>query len=156
MTTHDLNTPLNTQGADIAMAIERILTQLTQCLNTETEAVKANNTQTLIVLQSEKMALLEQYQGMSERLRKDGDALNNLDSDIRAHLKSVSATFQEAISKNLQALQSGHDAITRLLDRIMETARKTMLQDRQKYNAKGALADNSKGSNVPTKLNETL
>lgn len=156
MTTHDLNIPLNTQGADLAIAIERILTRLTKCLNTETDAVKSNDTKALVALQSEKMALLEQYQGLSERLSKDGSSLNNLDSHIREHLKVVSAGFQEATAKNLQALQSGHNAITRLLNRIMETARKTMMQDHQKYNAKGALAENPKGTSIPTKLNETL
>lgn len=156
MTTQDLNIPLNTQGADLAVAIERVLTRLTKCLNTETEAVKTNNTEILVALQPEKMALLEQYQGLSERLSQDGSSLNNLDGHIREHLRVISAGFQDATAKNLQALQSGHNAITRLLNRIMDTARKTMMQDHQKYNAKGALAENPKRISIPTKLNETL
>lgn len=152
MTTQELST----QGADLALSIERVLTRLTKCLNSETEAVKTNNTDILAELQSEKLALMEQYQGLSERLNSDGDGLSNLDNHIREHLRAVSTAFQDAMTRNMKTLQSGHQAVTRLLDRIMTTARKTVMQDQQKYNAKGALADAPKGMSIPTKLNETL
>lgn len=147
---------LNTKGAELALSIERILTRLTDCLNRETEAVKSSDTRAVTALQEEKLSLMEQYQSLSERLNRENGSLNDLDTNIREHLRAVSTAFQDALTRNLIALQAGHQAVTRLMDRIMTTARRTIMQDQQKYNAKGALADAPGGITIPTKLNETL
>jgi len=156
MTTQTQNT-LSTKGADLALSVERVLSKLTVCLNQETEAVKQNNRDAAALLQEEKMQLMERYKGLSESLEKDSTQFDNLDDHIRAHLKKISADFQIALKDNLLAVKSAHNAVTRLMDRIMTTARRAVMQDQQTYNAYGTFTDNgAKGTMTPTKLNQEL
>lgn len=149
--------PLNTKGADIALSIEKILTKLTVCLNQETEAVVQNNRDAANALQEKKIQLMEEYRSLSERLDRDQSVLENLDDSVREHLKTISAEFREALAENSQAIKSAHNAVTRLMDRIMTTARRTIMEGQQQYNAKGALTGgNATGGIIPTKLNEEL
>lgn len=154
MTSKDI---LNTKGADMSLSIERILTNLTVCLNQETEAVLQNNRDAASALQEEKIRLMQQYKGLSEKLEKNPDILDQIDPNVRTHLKTISADFQDALKNNLRAIKSAHDAVNRLIDRIMTTARRTLSEDTQKYDAKGALVGAGyNGSMTPTKLNEQL
>lgn len=155
--TTQTHTPLSTKGADLALSVERVLSKLTICLNQETEAVLQNNRDAAALLQEEKLQLLERYKGLSETLERDSTQLDGLDDHVRAHLKGVSADFQTALKNNLKAIKSAHNAVTRLMDRIMTTARRVVTQDQQTYNAYGSFANNgANGTMTPTKLNQEL
>ena len=149
--------PLNTKGADLAMSIEKVLKKLTVCLEQETKAILENKQGLVQELHKEKLTLMEQYRSLSEGLERDKDGLNGLDDDIRAHLKEVSARFQTALQDNLKAIKSAHNAVGRLMDRIMTTARRALMQDQQQYNAHGALTGGGhKGSMMPTRVDQQL
>jgi hypothetical protein len=150
-------TPLNTKGADVALSVERVLSKLTICLNQETEAVIQNNRAAAHALQEEKIKLMEEYRSLSENLERDQSILESLDKDVRAHLKTISSEFQIALKENAIAIKAAHNAVGRLMDRIMTTARRAVMDGQQQYNAKGALTGGmSKGALIPTKLNEEL
>lgn len=147
--------PLKTKGADLALSIEQVLTKLTLCLEKETQTILSNDKDGMNALQAEKMTLMERYKSLSESLERDKNALNQLDDDVHAHLKDISGKFQIAMQENLQAIKSAHNAVNRLVDRIMTTARRAVMQGQQQYNAQGAFAgEHSKISMTPTRLNQ--
>lgn len=148
---------LNTKGADLALSIEQILSRLTVCLNQETEAIIQNNRNAAQALQDQKIRLMEQYRSLSETLERDPTALDSIDTRVRTHLQKIGKDFQTALKHNAKAIKAAHNAVTRLMDRIMHTARRALM-DGQQYNAKGALAGygNTQASAAPTKVNEEL
>jgi hypothetical protein len=159
MTTHTHThtpTPLSTKGADLALSVERVLSKLTVCLNQETEAVLQNNRDAAGLLQEEKMHLMERYKGLSEAIERDATQLTQLDDHVRNHIKTISGEFQIALKNNSKALKSAHNAVGRLMDRIMTTARRAVMQDQQTYNAHGSFAGGANPTMTPTKLNQEL
>jgi vancomycin resistance protein YoaR len=121
----------------------------------ETKAVLKNDKEAMAALQANKMTLMERYKSLSEGLERDKSALDQLDDDVRKHLKDVSAKFQTAMQDNLKAIKSAHNAVNRLMDRIMTTARRAVMQGQQQYNSKGAFAgEHNKLSMTPTKVNQ--
>lgn len=150
--------PLNTKGADIALSVEQILSKLTTCLNQETEAIIQNNRNAADALQAEKIRLMEQYRSLSETLEKDTNVLDSIDPSVRDHLRKVSGEFQAALGTNAKAIKGAHNAVTRLMNRILNVARRTVTEGQSQYNANGALtyAGAAQGSIAPTKLNEEL
>ena len=148
---------LNTKGADVAVSIDTILSKLTVCLHQEAEAVTQNNRDAAVALQDQKIKLMEQYRALSEHLARDPSILEQLDESIHKHLKKVSAEFQEALKENARAIKAAHHSVTRLMDRIMTTARRTVMDGQQQYNAKGSLTGGVvNGTLMPTKLNQEL
>ena len=149
---------LNTRGADTAISIEKILTKLTVCLNQETEAVTQNNRDAANALQDQKINLMEQYRSLSESLERDKTILDSLDESIRKHLRKIGDEFQTALKDNAMAVKAAHNAVTRLMDRIMTTARRTVMEGQQQYNSKGAFSGGHGSHNgvTPTQINEEL
>lgn len=149
--------PLNTKGADVAVSIDNTLSKLTVCLLQEAEAVTQNNRDAAAALQDQKIRLMEQYRALSESLSRDPTVLETLDESIHSHLKKISAEFQSALKINAQAIKAAHNSVTRLMDRIMTTARRTVMDGQQQYNAQGALTGGVvNGTLTPTKLNQEL
>ena len=151
------NQPLNTKGADVALSIENTLTKLTVCLLQEAEAVTQNNRNAATALHDQKIKLMEQYRSLSECLTRDPSVLDSLDDSIHKHLKEISAEFQNALKTNAKAIKAAHNSVTRLMDRIMTTARRAVMDGQQQYSAKGTLTGGVvNGTLAPTKLNQEL
>ena len=81
--------------------------------------------------------------------------LSDVGTDL--FLLSIKDALEEALKENARAIKAAHHSVTRLMDRIMTTARRTVMDGQQQYNAKGSLTGGVvNGTLMPTKLNQEL
>jgi Fe-S cluster assembly scaffold protein SufB len=134
-----------------------LLAQLTECLNSETDALNANNRDKAAIKGKEKILLLQNYEVIAKDLKKDPNLLQDLDEGLKNHLNDKIQLFEEALKNNSTKVLSSKDAVQRLISRIMDRARETLKSPLQPYDATGQITS-GKGSisGMPARLSEEL
>ena len=149
--------PINTKGADIAYKFERLMKKLIQCMTQETLALQSHNRNLATTMAEEKARLLHNYRDLQAELLTNPDILKDIDDDIRNHLKTMAAEFEYVMKDNIQAIQSGRNAVGRLINRILQKAREAAAASHKYYDSKGQMVEAStKKSMIPTKFSETF
>ena len=148
---------LNTDGADVALKISKILKKLITCLTQETLALQSHNRDIANKMNQEKTLLMHNYKSIQAHLAETPELFKNSDSDVKKHLQDITAEFETVLDDNVMAIQSGRNAVSRLIKRIIKKARQAASTSPQAYDANGyTIADNIKAPMMPTKLNETF
>ena len=143
-------------NADTALKLVKILQKLMQCMSQETLAVQNHNRDIAAKMSQEKTLLMHNYKSIQGELTSYPRLFDNLDDDIKKHLKDVIKEFEFVLKENMRAIDAGRGAVKRLIDRILKKARQAASLNPKAYNAQGHLVDNDmKHGIVPTKLNET-
>lgn len=156
MTTKAQAPKLNTDGADSALKISKILKRLITCLTQETMALKSHNRDVAKKMAQEKTILMNNYKTLQNNVLQNPDMLKNLDPDIKSHLKEITTEFETVLKDNVVAIYAGRNAVTRLINRIVKKARDSVSTNPKSYNANGHITNSDgKASIMPTKLNET-
>jgi len=153
--TQIIEKPLKTEGADKALNIQKVLKRLIECLSQETLALKSNNRALAIKMAEEKARLTHDYREIQNNFQKDPEAFQKLDKGVQAHLKSLIAEFETILTDNVQAIQSGRNAVNRLIDRILTRAR-DMATTHTTYNADGQVNTHkaSRSATTPIQISE--
>ncbi len=145
-----------TEGADVALKISKLLKKLIECLTQETLALQSHNRTVAERMSQEKSVLMHNYKTIQKELSANPDLFQNLDKDVKAHLKGITTEFEIVLNDNIMAIQSGKNAVTRLIGRILDKAREAATLNPKSYNANGRIIENNtKSTMTPTKLNET-
>lgn len=147
--------PLNVEGVDSAMKIAKLLQKLITCLTQETLALQSHNRDIASKMALEKTVLMNNYKTLQDNVFQKPAVLENLDADVKAHLKAVTKEFETALKDNVVAIYAGRNAVNRLITRIIKKARDSVSHTPKSYNSKGHMTDSDlKTSMTPTKLNE--
>lgn len=97
---------------------------LMKLLNEETELLKKREFKTLDKLQARKRQLAISYEKHQTAVRRHPEVLELIPSEDRTALRDIYQRFRCALSDNMLALRSSHDAAERVVSLIMESVRK--------------------------------
>ena len=134
-----------------------ITERLSDLLEEETGLLKQMKVTKITSLQDAKLRLTDAYQARVEEINKNSDKYKNVTPILKQKLAQASKRFQEAIIKDINALNAAKLINTRVVEAIAAAA-----LDQQQvvkgYNAKGSLekAKTSTSAPKPTTMSETL
>lgn len=108
----------------IVEAFRESMIGLMKLLNEETALLKKREFKTLDKLQARKRQLSITYDKHQTAMRSHPEVLDEVPDDERAELRDLYQRFRCALSDNMLALRSSHDAAERVVSLIMESVRK--------------------------------
>lgn len=104
----------------------------------ETEALKKTDFRLVDLLQDDKRGLAREYQAHVTALANRREEIAQLDASTRERLIKARTNFTVILNENLRALEASRNAARRLVDRILDTARKAVADEMQtNYSDKG-------------------
>lgn len=123
---------------------ERVLGMLTlieefgSLLVKETDALRKSDFRLVDLLQDDKRHLAKRYHAEVTALSERKTEIPALDITLQERLIKARTTFTVILNENLRALEASRDSARRLVNRILDTARKTVTDELQtNYSAKG-------------------
>jgi hypothetical protein len=118
--------------------IMRLIEDFGGLLKRETEALKKADFAAVDTLQAPKRAMAMQYQTLVVSLSSRREEMRGLDVAARERLVRARTQFTLILNDNLRALETAKDSTRRLVTRILDTARKAVVDERQtNYSARG-------------------
>ena len=154
-TTLDKSPAKSTIKADI-LQVMKTIEGFSLLLSEENRALKDLDFQKVDSLQLRKRAFATQYNDIVVNLASRGAEVMTLDKATRDALVKARAQFSTLLKDNMRTLELVKRSTQRLADRILETARSTVTDERQThYSAKGQV-QSYKSSSLSTKINESL
>lgn len=158
-TSSETHAPLSSAQNQIADELFRsarnLITELQEVLQQETQALKDANIREALTLQDKKIKLVQRYQELAERAKQQQAVLKASQSPIKEEIRTLEKDFKTCTKDNLNALSNGKSSLERLVNRMLESIRKTVKQDKFAYNASGGL-DNRQQQSLSINLDKTL
>lgn len=108
----------------IVEAFRESMIGLMKLLNEETALLKKREFKTLDKIQARKRQLAMSFEKHQTEVRRHPDVLDQVPDEDRADLRELYQRFRCALSDNMLALRSSHDAAERVVSLIMESVRK--------------------------------
>ncbi len=104
----------------------------------ETDALKKSDFRLVDLLQDDKRSLAKRYHAEVTALSERRNEMPGLDVSLQERLIKARTSFTVILNENLRALEASRDSARRLVNRILDTARKTVTDELQtSYSAKG-------------------
>lgn len=104
----------------------------------ETEALRKSDFRMVDLLQDDKRHLAKRYHAEVTALSERRDEMPTLEAGLQERLIKARTTFTVILNDNLRALEASRDSARRLVNRILDTARKAVTDELQtNYSAKG-------------------
>ena len=119
-------------------AVLKILDEFGQLLNDETTALRKSDFKSVDRLQARKKALAGEYQLMVTALSARKGEVAQLEVPLREKLVRSRTGFTLILDDNLRALEAAKESAARLVGKILDAARKAVVDDKQtNYSKKG-------------------
>lgn len=126
--------PLNSDVTDVMQLIE----DFGALLMRETAALKKSDFNVVDTLQPSKRKLALEYQNMVTALAARKAEMATLDVAARERLVKARTQFTLILNDNLVALEAAKESTRRLVGKILDAARRTVVDEKQtNYSAKG-------------------
>lgn len=114
-----------------------LLESFNALLTEETTALKKQDFKKVDTLQVGKKALAQQYHAMVLNLASHKDEMAGLDIQLRERLVRTRTVFTETLNSNMRTLEAVKDSSQRLTEKILEAARRSVVDNNQThYSAK--------------------
>lgn len=115
-----------------------ILDSFGKLLTDETAALKKSDFQSVDRLQEGKRRLAREYKAGVEALAARKEEMQKIDLRLREQLVKKRTNFTLILDDNLRALEATKDSAARLVNKILDAARRAVTDKRQtNYSAKG-------------------
>lgn len=119
-------------------AVLKILDEFGQLLTEETTALRKANFNAVDKLQASKRALAAEYQKRVTALAARKGEIAQLEMPLREKLIRSRTGFTLILDENLRALEVSKESAGRLMNKILDAARKAVVDEKQtNYSAKG-------------------
>ncbi|MDP7142907.1 MAG: flagellar protein FlgN [Alphaproteobacteria bacterium] len=110
----------------------------------ENDALAKANTQKFLSLQDEKIKIARNYQNGMRQILDRKDEFKDFSEEFKAKLIAKQKAFDEIARQNLTAIERTQKSVTRLNERIMETAREKASKKNVNYKDNGRLGRNER------------
>ncbi len=115
-----------------------ILARFGELLAEETAALRKSDFKAVDRLQASKKSLAAEYQKIVTALTAHKSEIARLEMPLREKLVRSRTQFTVTLDENLRALESSKDSASRLVTKILDAARKAVVDEKQtNYSAKG-------------------
>jgi flagellar biosynthesis/type III secretory pathway chaperone len=123
-------------------------------LHAETIALQSRDMNTVTQLFSQKREFAQLYHDAMLRLDDQRDLLKSLDESLKNKMRNASNHFNDIVQNNMVALESAKKVAERVVDLVMDAARRTV-NDGPSYNRLGT---NNLNNDTPVhfKLNDVF
>lgn len=111
----------------------KILEEFGDLLKQETTALKKNDFEVVDSLQAQKKSLATKYQALVFGLAERKVEMAKLNLTLRERLVKARTEFTTILSANMRMLESVKESSRRLADRILEVARKSVVDTNQTH-----------------------
>jgi len=119
-------------------SVLKILDEFGQLLTEETTALRKADFKAVDRLQPSKKSLAGEYQKLVSGLASRKAEIAQLDMPLREKLVRSRTAFTHILDENLRALETSKESAARLVNKILDAARKAVVDDKQtNYSAKG-------------------
>lgn len=116
----------------------RLIEDFGSLLVKETEALKKADYLLVDMLQTDKKNFAKLYHAKVTELSTRKEEMPTLDMSMRERLVKARTSFTIILNENLRALEASRESTRRLVDRILDTARKAVADELQtNYSPKG-------------------
>ncbi len=130
--------PANGNLRNDVQAVMKILDTFGQLLAEETTALRKSDFKTVDRLQTAKKNLANEYQKLVTGLSERKAEVALLEMPLREKLVKSRTGFTQILQENLTALETAKASAGRLVNKILDAARKAVVDDKQtNYSAKG-------------------
>lgn len=120
------------------MTVLNLIEEFGSLLVKETDALKKNDYRLVDLLQDDKRNLAKRYHAEVTALSERRAEMPGLELSLQERLIKARTTFTVILNENLRALEASRDGARRLVNRILDTARKAVTDELQtNYSAKG-------------------
>ncbi len=124
--------------AGAALEMLRLIEDFGSLLLKETDALKKADFRLVELLQDDKRHFAKRYHAVVNLLSSRRDEVAKLDLGLQERLIKARTSFTIILNENLRALEAAKDSTRRLVDRILDTARKAVTDELQtNYSARG-------------------
>lgn len=139
-----------------ALDMLRLIEDFGSLLVKETEALKKSDFRLVDLLQDDKRNFAKAYHAHVTLLAERRDEMTQLDVSLRERIIKARTNFTLILTENLRALEASRASARRLVDRILDTARKTVTDEMQtNYSASGR-AQAYKTASMSLSLDQSL
>lgn len=133
-----INTAVASSPKALVQGMLKLIEDFGGLLVKETEALKKADYRLVDLLQEDKRTYAREYQAQVTALAARRDEMSQLELALRERLIKARTNFTLILNDNLRALEASRASARRLVDRILDTARKTVADENQtNYSAKG-------------------
>ncbi len=122
----------------------------------ETSALKKADFKGVEALQAEKRTLATQYHEIVSSFSQNKADLSALDLTLREKLIRARTEFTMTLNDNMRALESSKNSTKRLIDRILETARNTVVDEKQTHYSQKGQAGSYKSATLSISVDRNL
>jgi hypothetical protein len=130
--------PANGNLRNDVQSVMKILDTFGQLLAEETTALRKSDFKTVDRLQAAKKNLAAEYQALVVGLSERKAEVAALEMPLREKLVKSRTGFTQILQENLTALETAKASAGRLVNKILDAARKAVVDDKQtNYSAKG-------------------
>ena len=133
-----------------------IVTSFSKLLEQETEELKSANFKGVSSLQGNKRFHARRYQEKVYTLTSRRDELMNVDLRVRERLQQERATFNNLLERNKTALINARESTKRLANHILQSARKTVIDEKKTSYSSRGLAQSYESATTAYSYNEKL
>lgn len=140
MTTKTLTRPVasNNNLRNEVNAVLKVLDEFSRLLAEETAALRKSDFKAVDKLQASKKQLASDYQKLVTSLTAHKNEIAQLEMPLREKLVRSRTGFTVILDENLRALETAKDSAGRLMNKILDAARKAVVDEKQtNYSAKG-------------------
>lgn len=124
-------------SSDIGSVL-KLIEDFGSLLQKETAALKKVDFKTVDALQEQKRDYAQRYSTLVTGLSERKAEIAQLDLKTRERLILARTAFTEILNDNLRTLEAAKDGTKRLVGRILDAARRAVIDDKQtNYSAKG-------------------
>lgn len=123
--------PVETNAKSAVLQILRLIEDFGNLLVKETEALKKADFRYVDLLQNDKKNFAKSYHAAVGALAENKSEIEKLDAALRERLIKARTTFTIILSENLRALETSRESTRRLVDRILDTARRSVVNECQ-------------------------
>src|SRR5882724_540606 len=108
-----------------------VIAAFSNLLVRETEALKMADFKTVDTLQNDKKLFAKQYHAKVTALAEHRGELQNIDLSLREKLLTERQRFNKVLSDNMRALELAQNSTKRLVNRILDAARHSVMKEQQ-------------------------
>ena len=148
----ELKTPFKLQIDELLA----VISAFSNLLKKENSALKSADFNAVDKLQADKKIFAKQYEAKVHAIADRRDELLNLDSYTREKLMNERIKFNEVLDLNMTALEMAQESNKRLVNLILDSARKAVAQDKQTNYSNAGLTTTYKSATSSLSIDEVL
>ena len=137
-------------------SVMNLMAKLNAVMKDEKASLDRMDRQKFLDLQLEKVTLAQSYEMEAQKLLALRGKIGRADEALKKELKESYREFSDEADENLKVLKQRKDGVQKLNTRIVDAARKILVQKDEKYDASGKVGGHRTNQSLSSGLMDTV